>query len=48
MEEGLVGEANTLIEEGKRNGMGAYGWETGKGNNIRNVIKKKKELLTIE
>jgi len=37
---GVDGEGNTLIEEGKGEGMGAYGQETRKGNNIWNVNKE--------
>jgi len=32
-ERGGLGRGNTLIEEGEGDGMGAYGQETGKGNN---------------
>ena len=36
---GMDGEGNSIIE-GKGEGLGGYGQETGKGNNIRNVNKK--------
>jgi len=46
-------EENTLIVEGEGEGIGDYGQETGKGNNIRNAnkypikntLKKKRNAL---